>query len=367
MSTVHSDPKLRLRRGSPVPHLQDNGRSATATEPRSEPMSRLATLLGVQVLGTGGYTPDVRVHNEDLSALGCDPEWIVQRSGISERRHAPTEQASGDLAYEAAIRCIDSAGVDPADIDLLIVGTITPDRQIPSTACELQDRLGLRCPSMDIAAACAGFMYSSVTAMQFIHSGASRHALVVASDVLTRVVDPKDKRTYPLFGDGAGAALLGRGDENQGFLAYTLGSDGAGADQLCIPGGGSREPLTAESIAAGDQYLYMDGRSIFKWAVRTIHTSCYDVLDHAGLTVDDIDWVMLHQANSRILDAAVEDMGLDRHKVLLNLDRYGNTSAASIPLVLDEAARDGLLTQGDRILMCGFGAGLTWGTGILQW
>lgn len=323
--------------------------------------------MGFQILGTGSYVPETVVPNEDLSSLGCDPEWIIQRTGIQERRHAPADLATSDMAYEAAIAALESAGVDASEIDLIVVGTFTPDSLTPSTACRLQQRLGIRAAAMDVSAACAGFLYAMITAAQFIKTGTSRRALVVGADLLSRIANPKDKKTYPLFGDGAGAVVLGPGSEEQGMISYTLGSEGEGAEMLCVPGGGSREPLTPENLAEGKQYLQMDGRGVFKWAVRVIEDSIRDVLHHANLTVDDISLVMLHQANVRIIDAACENLGFPREKMIVNLDRYGNTSAGSVPIVLDEAMQKGLVQPGDRILLCGFGAGLSWGTTVFQW
>ncbi|MFI4874051.1 MAG: ketoacyl-ACP synthase III, partial [Blastopirellula sp. JB062] len=193
-------------------------------------------LLGVQVLGVGSFVPENIVKNEDLSSLGCDPDWIIQRTGIRERRHAPPTMATSHMAYAAASAAIENAGITADEIDLIVVGTFTPDMPTPSTACILQDRLAIRCAAMDVSAACAGFMYALITASQFVRSGTSRRALVVGADLLSRIANPDDKRTYPLFGDGAGAVILGAGSETQGFLSYTLGSEGEGGDLLCVPG-----------------------------------------------------------------------------------------------------------------------------------
>lgn len=339
----------------------------TSARPVPSGRSHLRSLLGFQILGTGSYVPDKVVPNEDLSSLGCDPEWIIQRTGIRERRHAPENIATSDMAYEAAVAALESAGVDSQEIDLIVVGTFTPDSLTPSTACRLQQRLGIRAAAMDVSAACAGFLYAMITAAQFIKTGTSRRALVVGADLLSRIANPNDKKTYPLFGDGAGAVVLGPGSGEQGMVSYTLGSEGEGADMLCVPGGGSKEPLTPENLAEGKQYLQMDGRGVFKWAVRVIEDSIRDVLDDADLVPDDISLVLLHQANVRIIDAACENLGFPREKMIVNLDQYGNTSAGSVPIVLDEAARKGLIQPGDRLLMCGFGAGLSWGTTVFQW
>jgi len=329
--------------------------------------SPLATLTGVQILGLGAYVPETVVRNEDLSALGCDPDWIIKRTGIRERRHAAPHEATSDLAYQAATRCLANAGVAAHDVDMVLLATMTPDMLMPSAACVVQRRLGAIAPAMDLNAACSGFVYALATGMQFVKSGCYRRVLVIGSDVMSRVVNPSDKKTYPLFGDGAGAVLLGAGRDDSGFLAFTLGSEGDNGELLSIPAGGSREPLTIEGLELGRQYMRMDGRAVFKGAVRMSHDVAHDVVRHAEMTMDDIDLVVMHQANLRIVDAAAEGLGVERSKVLVNLDRYGNTTAASIPLVLEEAAATGRLQRGDQVLLMGFGAGLTWGAGVLRY
>jgi len=329
--------------------------------------SRLGSLTGVQILATGSYAPETVVSNRDLAALGCDEEWIVQRTGIHERRHAPPDQATSDVAYEAALRCLDAANVSASEVDLILVATMTPDAPLPSTACLLQQRLGCVAPALDINAACAGFMYALVTGMQYVSTGCARRVLVIGVDLMSRVVDPTDEKTYPLFGDGGGAVLLGSGDENQGLLAYTLGSEGDADGLLWQPAGGTREPVTRETLAARRHYIHMEGRAVFKWAVRVLIDSTRDVLDHTVFEPDDIDLAVFHQANIRIIDAAVDDLQIDRDKVVINLTRYGNTSAGSMPLVLDEAIREGRIRRGDNILLSGFGGGFTWGTAVMKW
>lgn len=332
---------------------------------RHAPMRRL---MGVRVLATGSYVPEQVVTNEDLHVrLGFDPAWILQRTGIRERRFAPPEMATSDMAVESARRAIARAGVSPGDIDLVLVGTFTPDMPFPSTACMVQDRLGICAPAFDLQAACAGFMYALVTGMQFVAAGTSKLALVIGADCNSRILNPKDQRTYPLFGDGAGAVLLAPGTEDQGLVSYTLGSDGSGGPLLQRPMGGSRMPLSCERLADGDQYLQMDGRAVFKWAIRLLDDSITDVLKHSGLTGHDLELIVLHQANIRIINAAVDALGLERKKLLVNLDRYGNTSAGSVPLALDEAIEQGRIRSGDNLLLSGFGAGLAWGTAILRW
>jgi 3-oxoacyl-[acyl-carrier-protein] synthase-3 len=328
----------------------------------------LRRLMGVQVLSTGSYVPDNVVRNEDLQTqLGFDPSWIVQRTGIRERRFAPPEMATSDLGIIAAQRCIDRIGAKVSDIDLVLCGTFTPDMSFPSTACLIQDKLGIRAPAVDLQAACAGFMYALVTGMQFVATGCSKLALIVGADCNSRILNPKDQRTYPLFGDGAGAVLLAAGTQNQGFVSYTLGADGSGGNLLSRPLCGSRLPPTAALLQEDLQYLQMDGKAVFKWAVRLLDETIRDVLQDAKMTVDDLNLLVMHQANIRIINAAVDVLGIQRSKMLVNLDRYGNTSAGSVPLALDEAFDENRVHRGDNILLSGFGAGLAWGTGIFRW
>lgn len=332
---------------------------------------RMGKVGGIRIVATGSYAPRQVVTNEDLAALGCDSEWIVRRTGILERRKAADEEATSDLCYEAATACLRRAGVTPDAVDLILVATITPDHPTPSTACHLQRRLGAVAPAMDVNAACAGFMYAMVTAAQFVATGNSCSALVVGADLMSRTVNPADPKTYPLFGDGAGAVLMTAADDKAesgpGILSYQIGSEGCGGEMLCIPAGGSRQPLTPQAHREGGQFLRMDGRNVFKWAVRVFDESARQVLASAELTPNDLDLVILHQANQRIIDSAVADLAVPAEKVFVNLDRYGNTSAASIPLALDEAARQGRIRQGDLVLLCGFGAGLAWGTALVRW
>lgn len=330
--------------------------------------SRLAVCNGIRIAATGSYTPPQVVTNEDLAVLGCDSDWIVQRTGIRERRRASSKQATSDLAFAAAEACLANAKVSVEDVDLIICATITPDHMTPSTACLVQKRLGALAPSFDVSAACAGFMVAMITASQFVRSGAAKNALVIGAEIMSRAIDTTDIKTYPLFGDAAGAVLLQPCEPSpeNGLIRYTIGAEGDPAP-LCIPGGGSREPLTAHSIANGRQYLQMDGRTVFKWAVRVVEDSIRDVLTDADVNPEEIDLVILHQANMRILDAAIGHFSIPKERMYVNLDRFGNTSAASIPLALDQANQDGRLKRGDLVLMCGFGAGLSWGTCLVRW
>lgn len=325
--------------------------------------------MGVEVLGTGSYLPDNVVTNEDLSRLGCDAEWIIQRTGIRERRHALPEMATGDMATEAARRAMDAAGVSTDEIDLLILGTFTPDHLIPQTATTVQDNLGLHCGAMDLSAACAGFMYAMITGAQFVGAGTAKRVLVIGADTNSRVLDPDDKKIFPLFGDGAGAVVLGPGSPEQGFLAATLGADGSGTELFIRREGGAKVPF--ENVIAeveGTPWLVtMEGRPIFKWAVRLLQDVFRQMLEFSGRGQDDVSLWIMHQANERILNAACDHMGIDPAKVVKHLDRYGNTSAGSIPIALDESLREGRVRPGDELMLCGFGAGLSWGAALYKW
>ena len=319
-------------------------------------------LMGVQIVGTGSFVPDNIVTNDDLASLGCDADWIVKRTGIRERRHAPPEMCTSDMAVAAAERAMDAAGVAPSEIDLLLLATFTPDRLMPATATTVQDKLGLQCGAMDLAAACSGFLYALTTGMQFVATGGSKRTLVIGADTNSRVLDPNDKNIYPLFGDGAGAVVLAPGSPDQGALSYTLGSDGSGTNLLGRESGGVEIPYDPDRW-----YMQMDGRAVFKWAVRLIEKVSRTSVEAAQLSLDDIDWWLLHQANVRILDAAADSLKIDREKVVMHLDRYGNTSAGSVPIALDETFRTGKIKTGQHLLMSGFGAGLTWGTTVWRW
>ncbi len=327
--------------------------------------SRFGRAVGFRLAGLGSHVPPRVVTNADLDHLGCDPQWIVERSGIRERRHAPPEIATSDLATAAAREAIAMAGIELASIDLLVLGTFTPDMCIPSTACIVQEALGLDAPAMDVTAACAGFAYALVTASQFLAAGTSRRVLVIGADTNSRVVDPADIKTWPLFGDGAGAVLLEAIDSSdRGLLASALGSDGRGAGLLACPMSGSRQPISAEGAARGEQFMQMDGRAVFKWAIRLVEENVRQVVTHSGLPLEAIDLFVLHQANARIIEAARAALGIPEEKMAINLDRFGNTSSGSIPLALDEAWRAGRIGPGSTVVVCGFGGGLAWGSAV---
>ncbi|MEX0703860.1 MAG: beta-ketoacyl-ACP synthase III [Planctomycetales bacterium] len=329
---------------------------------------RTNSLLGVQIVACGGYVPEQLVTNADLEdRYGFEPGWIEQRTGILARRHAAPDEATSDLCVKAARLAMRAARVEPAEVDLVIVGTFSPDHACPSTACLVQDKLGIDAPAFDLQAACSGFMYSLVTAAQFVATGNSRLALVLGADVNSRIVDPHDQRTAPLFGDGAGAVLLTRGEPHQGLVCYQMGADGSGGPMLSMPSGGTRRPVTPENVRAGDHFLKMDGRNVFKWAVRALTDTVELVLKKSGMSVHDVSLFLMHQANVRIINHAIEQLGIPPGKVFNNLQRLGNTSAASIPLAMHEAHQAGMIGRGDTVLMSGFGGGLTWGTGLFRW
>ncbi len=330
--------------------------------------ARVRRLTGVRMLGSGRYLPERIVTNQELEQThGFDPEWILHRTGIRERRFAAPHQATSDLCVQAARQCMETCQVDPSEVDLLVCGTFTPDMCFPSTGCLVQDRLKLVCPAFDIQAACAGFAYALIIGAQFVAAGTSQMALIIGGDCNSRVINPHDLKSFPLFGDGAGAVLLAPGEPDQGLISYQLGSDGSGGDLLSRPACGSRIPPTPEVLEKHLQYLTMDGRAVFKWAVRTLTDSTAAILDHAQLTVDDLRWFVPHQANVRIIHSASDVLGIRREMVVKNLDVYGNTSAGSIPIALDELRCQGQIERGDRLLLSGFGAGLAWGTAIWQW
>lgn len=353
---------------SPPAESTSSDVKSTGSNERTLVSNRTSTLTGIQILGCGSYVPEQVISNEHLEEhRGFDPEWIRQRTGILHRRHAPEGHATSHMAVQAARRAIEHAGVDASDIDLLVVGTFTPDFLCPSTACLVQDQLGLDCGAFDVQAACSGFMYALATGSQFVASGNSKLALVIGADTNSRIVDQTDRKIAPLFGDGAGAVVVGKGDSTQGLLSYQLGSDGSGGSLLECTAGGTLRPNTPEDLEAGNHFLQMDGRNVFKWAVRVVQESIELVLEKSGLTVADVSLFILHQANVRIVNTAMEKLRIPADKVAVNLDQYGNTSAGSIPLCLDEGLQDGRVKTGDVVLMCGFGAGLTWGTGLFRW
>ena len=327
-------------------------------------------LRGVCMAGTGSYVPDRILTNKDLEQMvETSDEWIQTRTGIRERRIARPDEPTSVLAARAAERALDAAGVAPEDLDVIIVGTLTPDRPLPSTACFVQRRLGAaKAMCFDLEAACTGFLYGLEVAGNLIRSGGHRHALVIGAEELSTVTDWTDRSTCVLFGDGAGAMVLTATDvEQDAFLASRLRADGQYADLLHIPAGGSALPSTHDTVEKKLNFIKMTGREVFKLAVGAMAEAGQQVLDEAGLTVNEITWLVPHQANTRIIKAVGKRLGFPDEKVYINVDRYGNTSAATIPVALDEIARSDKIASGDYVLMVAFGGGLTWGASILRW
>jgi len=327
------------------------------------------SIQSVGIIGTGKYVPERVLTNRDLEAMvETNDEWIVTRTGIKERRLAAESEATSDLAYHAAKEAIAAAGLTAEDIDLIIVATITPDMFFPSTACLLQDKLGAKqAAAFDLSAACSGFIYGLATATSMIVSGLYKHVLVVGAETLSRITDYTDRNTCILFGDGAGAVVLGKVEEGRGFRSFELGADGGGGDLLKVSGGGSRIPASAQSIADKQHYLHMAGNEVFKFAVRIMGNAADEALVKAGLSKEDIDLLVPHQANIRIIQSALNRLNLPEEKCMINLDKYGNVSAASIPIALAEAVEQGRVNEGDTLMLVGFGGGLTWGASVLVW
>ncbi len=320
--------------------------------------------FGAIIAGTGCALPEKRLTNADLEKMvETSDEWIFQRTGMRERRIVSPGETTASLAVLAAKRALESAKLSPQDIDLIIVGTLTPEFQTPGTACIVQHELGIEkhIGAFDINAACSGFVYALATGAQFIQNGAYKHVLVIGAETLSKIIDYTDRNTCILFGDGAGAAVLSASDDpTRGVQAFNLGANGHGWHFISIPAGGSRNPATAETVNTRQHYLKMNGREVYKFAVHQMTESLRLSMESCGLTADTVKLVVPHQVNQRIIDSATEKMGFPKDKVFVNIDRYGNTSAASVPIALDEAMKAGRCGPGDWIIMVGFGAGLTW-------
>jgi len=323
------------------------------------------------ILGTGSYAPERILTNDDLAKMvDTSDEWIRARSGIRERRIADAGTATSDLAIAAAQRALADAGVVAAAIDLVIVATITPDYPMPSTACVVQHKLGVPTTAacFDVNAACSGFLYALDTACAMVGSGRYQKALVIGAEKLSSVVDWQDRGTCLLFGDGAGAAVIGISDQpGVGLIGTRLGALGEDTELLYIPAGGSRSATSAETIARGDHFIKMKGKEVFKLAVRVMEEAARDILEQHGLAATQIGLVIPHQANLRIIDAIAQYLELPVERFFVNVDRYGNTSAASIPIALDEARKAGRIKAGDLTLLVAFGAGLTYGSALIRW
>lgn len=326
-------------------------------------------MIRARITGTGSAVPDKVLTNLDLEKMvDTSDEWITTRTGIKERRIAGPDEFTSTLATRAAEKALEMAGIGADQLDLIIVGTVTPDFPFPSTACLVQDQLkASKAAAFDVAAACSGFIYGLSIAEKFIRTGAVRKALVIGAETLSRIVDWTDRNTCLLFGDGSGAAVLEAVDGDEGILSTHIHSDGSYWELLYQPGCGSRNPCRQATLDEGRIYLTMQGNEVFKLAVRAMEESAHEALAANGLTTDQIDIFIPHQANRRIIDAIGKRLGLGEDKVFVNLERYGNTSAASIPIALDEANRTGRLNRGDLVLFDAFGGGLTWGSALLRW
>ncbi|MBP1156050.1 MULTISPECIES: beta-ketoacyl-ACP synthase III [unclassified Paenibacillus] len=327
------------------------------------------SLLPVGIIGTGKYVPERVLTNQELEQMvDTNDEWIVTRTGIRERRVAAPEQASSDLAYEASLQALKSAGITAEQIDLIVVATVTPDMAFPSTACILQEKLGAKkAAAFDLSAACTGFIYGLANAANFIATGTYKYALVVGAECLSRITDYTDRNTCILFGDGAGAVVLGVVPEGRGFKSFELGADGTGGQLLKVPGGGSRYPATPQSLEGKQHFIFMAGAEVFKFAVRVMGSAAEEALRKAGMDKSEVDLLVPHQANIRIIQSALNRLNLSEDKCMINLDKYGNVSAASIPIALAEAVESGRVKEGNKLVLVGFGGGLTWGASALVW
>jgi len=323
-----------------------------------------------KITAVSHYLPERRVTNKDLEKMvDTSDEWIVERTGIHERRIAAKGQATSDLAAEAARRLLEKREISAAELDLIIVATVTPDMFFPSSACLVQNKIGAsHAWAFDLSGACSGFLYAVATAAQFIGSGVHKKVLVVGADVMTSIIDFKDRATCVLFGDGAGAVLLEPAEDGEkGIIDFMLRSDGSGGQFLYMPAGGSLNPASPETVEKRMHYVHQDGRNVFKFAVRGMADISHEILSKHGLAAKDIKLYIPHQANLRIINAAVEKMGLTPSQVAINIDRYANTTAGTIPICLSEAVESKQITTGDLLLLASFGAGFTWGSLLLRW
>lgn len=328
-----------------------------------------AKLCNAGILGTGFYVPEKIMTNADLEKIvETSDEWIVERTGIKERRIAEDDQPMSDLALKAAKNALADAGVAAEDLDLIIVATLTSDRIIPSTACMIQNLLGAKhAAAFDLSAACSGFAYAASVAAQFIETGAYKKALVIGAETLSKYINWEDRNTCVLFGDGAGAAVLGEVEEGYGILSFDLGSDGSGGDAIQIPSSGSLMPVSKESIDQKLNLIHMNGRDVFKFAVKAMGKTVKNSLAKIDMPQEKIDWLVPHQANIRIIESAAKRLSMPMDKVIVNIHKYGNMSAACIPIALAEAAAAKRFKKGDIIALSGFGAGLTWASCIIRW
>ncbi|RPJ85927.1 MAG: ketoacyl-ACP synthase III [Acidobacteria bacterium] len=325
--------------------------------------------IRARISGAGMYVPEKVVNNRDMEKfVETSDEWIIERTGIKERRFVAEGQANSDLAVKAVERALEVAKVDPADIDLIIVATVTPDMMFPSTACLIQNRIGAKKAwGFDLSGACSGFLYALMTGAQFIETGRHKKVLVIGSDVMSSIIDFQDRATCVLFGDGAGAVLLEPTEEDNAILDSILCADGAGGTFLYMPAGGSRQPATVETVQKRMHYVHQDGRNVFKFAVKLMADVSLELLKRHGFTPEDVKLYVPHQANLRIINAAKDRLKLKDEQVAVNIDRYANTTSATIPSCLAEAQQCGRLKKGDLVVLASFGAGFTWGSVLMRW
>jgi 3-oxoacyl-[acyl-carrier-protein] synthase-3 len=337
-------------------------------QPRSSPRSG-KPLRTVSIIGTGSYVPDKILTNADLSRMvDTTDEWITTRTGIKERRVAAKDETTSEMASRASLKALEQAKILPKEIDLIIVATATPDMLFPATACFVQKKIGAtNAACLDISAACAGFLFGLEIAQQFITSHTHETVLVIGAEKLTSITNWSDRNSCVLFGDGAGAAVLRHRGSAHGVISTHIGSDGRYTDILFMPGGGSRCPITRENVDKNLATIHMTGKEVYKQAVIAMLNAAKKALDQAGLSIEDIACVIPHQANLRIMEAIADRLGISRDKMFVNLDRYGNTSAAAVAIALDEANRSGRIKRGDYVLMVVFGGGLTWASTVLEW
>ena len=326
-------------------------------------------MQGIKILGTGGYQPRKKVVNEDFTKIvDTSDQWIVERTGIKERHIAADDVATSDIAYEAANRALKDAGITADELDLVVVATLTPDHPTPSTASLLQKRLGAtHAAAFDLQAACSGFVYAITVAAQFIENGFYKKVLVIGAETLSKYINWEDRNTCVLFGDGAGAAVFAAAEDGSGILSFDLGSDGRGPELLGIPGGGTRYPDNEDTIARKVNRIHMDGKEVFRFAVKALPATLKRSLEKAGVSAEDLNWIVPHQANIRIIEAASKRLAQPLDRFVINIERYGNISAASIPIALAEANAAGKLKKGDLVALAGFGAGLTWASCVMRW
>ncbi len=329
-------------------------------------------LRGVKITGTGSYLPEKILTNSDLEKIvDTTDEWIRTRTGIEQRHIAAEDEATSDLAAKAAQRAIDAAGIDPTELDLIIVATICPDQTFPNTACHVQRKIGASPKAMcfSLEAACTGFVYALETATSMLRCGYHKKALIIGAEEMSTLVNWEDRSTCVLFGDGAGAMILETTEESEecALLASSMHANGKFTDILQIPAGGTRTPLTPALMEQKQNCLVMEGQAVFKQAVTSMVRACKTVLKEAGLTVDDLKWLVPHQANERIISAVGKGLGIENEKVFINVNKYANTSSATVPIALDEIAKGNLVQRGDYVLCVAFGAGLTWGASLIKW